>query len=252
MGKIELHDTLKTEKQKYLIDIYYNTEAMYKWKNSCVESQSSIKTKIDKSGDLIKSIKEKLWSERDKTQQLIKTQIQNNHASREVLVPENENSMASLVKKSYVEYKSLRETLENPDKSPEDLKNSKWTSSDLSEWEEGDKTFTKNLEKIDKGLDQINKAKMCIEGPLIMFYNNIMRFVSDLNMLSLEKMKKLNEEVDKLEKDFSYLLNPSHLPAAYNASLVEVSRRREFSSVFDKRYKELKGFVDTELEKRLR
>lgn len=62
------------------------------------------------------------------------------------------------------EYKSLRETLEDYDKSPEDnketLKNSKWTSSDLNQWEEADKTFTKNLEKIDKGLDQITKAKV--------------------------------------------------------------------------------------------
>ena len=219
MSKIELHEALKSEKHKFLIDIYYNTDAMYKWKNSCLESQNTVKNKIEKSGDLIKSIKEKLWSERDKTQQLIKTQIQNNHESREVLSQGHESSMATLVKKSFdgivlkrdlnitmmIEYKSLRETLEDYNKNPEDSKketltNSQWASTDLKEWEEADKMFSKNLEKLDKGLDQINKAKMCIEAPLIMFYNNIMRFVSDLNMLSLEKMKKLNEDVEKLEK----------------------------------------------------
>jgi len=253
LSKIELHEALKSEKHKFLIDIYYNTDAMYKWKNSCLESQNTVKNKIEKSGDLIKSIKEKLWSERDKTQQLIKTQIQNNHESREVLSQGNEASMASLVKKSFEEYQSLRETLEGYEETKkETITNSKWASGDLKEWEEADKMFTKNLEKIDRGLDQINKAKMCIEAPLIIFYNNIMRFVSDLNMLSLEKMKKLNEDVEKLEKDFSYLLNPSHLPGAYNAALVEVSRRREFHTIFDRKYKELKGFVDTELDKRLR
>ena len=30
-----------------------------------------------------------------------------------------------------------------------------------------------------------------------------------------EKIKHLTEEMDKIEKDFSYLLNPSQLPIAY-------------------------------------
>ena len=102
MEKIELHEALKTETHKYLIDIYYNRDAMYKWKNSCVELQNTVKTRIEKSGDMIKSIKEKLWSEREKTQQLIKAQIQNNQTSREALVPETESAMAAMVKKSYI------------------------------------------------------------------------------------------------------------------------------------------------------
>jgi hypothetical protein len=30
-----------------------------------------------------------------------------------------------------------------------------------------------------------------------------------------EKIKHLMDEMEKIEKDFSYLLNPSHLPIAY-------------------------------------
>ena len=30
-----------------------------------------------------------------------------------------------------------------------------------------------------------------------------------------DKIKSIDEEVDKMEKDFSYLLNPVQLPSAY-------------------------------------
>ena len=47
-----------------------------------------------------------------------------------------------------------------------------------------------------------------------------------------DRIKIVNQELDKIEKDFAYLLNPSQLPNAYQNALVEVSRRREFLDVF--------------------
>ena len=41
---------------------------------------------------------------------------------------------------------------------------------------------------------------MSFEIPIIVFYNTIMRLVAELNMISGEKMKQLNEEIDKLER----------------------------------------------------
>ena len=76
MRKIELHDALKTEKQKHLSDIYFSREAMFKWRNSCVEFQNNIKIKIDKYSTIIKAIKKKLKDERDQTINLVLGQFQ--------------------------------------------------------------------------------------------------------------------------------------------------------------------------------
>lgn len=52
-----------------------------------------------------------------------------------------------------------------------------------------------------------------------------------------EKIKSIDDDVEKMEKDFSYLLNPTQLPLAYDCALQETSRRKEFKDFFDKKYK---------------
>jgi hypothetical protein len=55
-----------------------------------------------------------------------------------------------------------------------------------------------------------------------------------------------------MEKDFSYLENPTLLPEAYEKCLEEISRRREFYRYFEKTYKQLNMVVDYEKEKRMK
>ena len=95
-----MHDSLKTEKQKFLIDIYYNVDAMKRWRNNCIDLQSTVKNKIEKSSQLIKSIKEKLRDEKDKNAKLVRTQLQNQNVNMESLSHEEETILA-LVKKCY-------------------------------------------------------------------------------------------------------------------------------------------------------
>lgn len=66
-----------------------------------------------------------------------------------------------------------------------------------------------------------------------------------------EKMKKLQEDMEKVEKNFSYLLNPSLLPQAYQATLGEISRRREFQAAFENDLRALLALVEREKEKRI-
>lgn len=65
-----------------------------------------------------------------------------------------------------------------------------------------------------------------------------------------DRLKSYDEEVEKMEKDFSYLLNPVHLPQAYSQALIETSRRREFRDIFDKKLKSMTILLDSEKEKR--
>jgi hypothetical protein len=54
----------------------------------------------------------------------------------------------------------------------------------------------------------------------------------EVNNLEKQKLVKLMKDIKKLELDFSYLLNPSQLPKAYEESLKEVSRRIHFKKLF--------------------
>ncbi len=50
----------------------------------------------------------------------------------------------------------------------------------------------------------------------------------ELELIICDKLKKYNDEADKLEKEFQYLNNCNIFPQAYQETLMEISRRREF------------------------
>jgi len=83
-----------------LIDIYYNVDAMKRWRNNCIDLQNTVKNKIDKSSQLIKSIKEKLRDEKDKNAKLVRTQLQSQNVNMESFSHEEE-TMLTLVKKCF-------------------------------------------------------------------------------------------------------------------------------------------------------
>lgn len=98
--------------------------------------------------------------------------------------------------------------------------------------------------------EALAKLKGQNELALGKIYRNTHKLISDLTQAQADRAKKLQEDFDKMEKNFSYLLNPSYLPAAYQASLVEISRRNEFSKVFEREVACLQGLVDKENERR--
>ena len=75
------------------------------------------------------------------------------------------------------------------------------------------------------------------------------KFITELKAYN-DRVKKLDEEIEKMDKNFSYLMNPSLLPSAYQASIIETSRRREYKDIFDKKFKKLQTFIDVEYERR--
>ena len=55
--------------------------------------------------------------------------------------------------------------------------------------------------------------------------------------------KFFTDMLAKLEKDFSYLKNPSILPNAYEKAVVEIKRRRKFRRVLDEKFGRLRDLV---------
>jgi hypothetical protein len=46
-------------------------------------------------------------------------------------------------------------------------------------------------------------------------YRNIVKYLKPVQQAKREDLPRLREEIEKVEKDFSYLLNPGKLPNVY-------------------------------------
>jgi len=62
----------------------------------------------------------------------------------------------------------------------------------------------------------------------------------------MEKLEKYSYGLVTLEKDFSYLSNPSSFPQAYNASIIEIKRRIIFNKKLMKDFDRLKQLINKE------
>lgn len=150
---------------------------MYKWRNSCIEFQSNIKGKIDKYSSIIKAIKKKLKDERDQTLNGVLNQFNSQASGVESAAQEGEAKMVSILKKCYegnrncnnlalmyLDYRSIRETLESFSQSPasgeDKLNSSKWKELDSKNWDEEANVFDESIQKMDKYLDQFLKMKV--------------------------------------------------------------------------------------------
>ena len=69
-------------------------------------------------------------------------------------------------------------------------------------------------------------------------------------MSAVDVVKMYTELLNKLDKDFSYLKNPSVLPTAYEKAITEIKRRRKFRKVLDEKYDKLHKLISTEKQAR--
>ena len=65
--KYELHPALQNEKQKHLLDVYYDLDSILKWKNNCLDTQAQLKLKSDRLVLYMKNLKKKIKEERNVT-----------------------------------------------------------------------------------------------------------------------------------------------------------------------------------------
>lgn len=255
LKKIELHEALKTDKHKVLLDIYYNQESMCKWKNTCIEFQKNVKGKIEKQVAIIKTIKDKIKDERDQCTNSIQPALQAQKQTFENCLKDIEPLILKIFEEHYKAYKSIRSALENylgskTSENEEILRDDSWGRLVERDLDEDRKIYAENLERVEKVIDQVFKMKGSFENQVAQCFKAMNKYKAELTILQSEKLTKLIEDIDKLDRDFNYLLNPSHLPSAYQASLVEVSRKREFLLNFDKAVKKVQIMCDIEKENR--
>ena len=99
-----------------------------------------------------------------------------------------------------------------------------------------------NFEKINRKCDGIKQKTLDMYQSICACKQKTQKKVSscfklcyemtkEVNQIESKKLGKYMKDIKKLELDFSYLLNPSQLPKAYEESLKEISRRRHFQQL---------------------
>ena len=168
---------------------------MVQWKNNCLTTQSTLKSKTDKITNYLKSMKKKIKDERNS----------------------NIASGINLYKsqKEKFEYRTLRRNMEVfiNDSDNENalffLSNLETISGKIGHYNEQISVCNENNEKLIKLFENIMKTKGNLENLIIQEYRIMHKFIFELTSFSQEKIKLLNEEIDKMEKAsvfFLYLL----------------------------------------------
>lgn len=94
-----------------------------------------------------------------------------------------------------------------------------------------------HCKEIDLFIEEIKSLKLKNAGIITNWKEQNVTLRKDLyKNASLELVRSLSDGIARLEKDFGYLKNPNLLPIAYEASLVEIKRRRRFRKTLDEEY----------------
>ena len=230
LKKFEIDESFQVNGNRKLIDLYHNESEMRKYHEKCKAVQNSISLKFDSLNDDAKKIKGKIKNQKEKTKSLVKKWSETEKKLEKELKSLNDG-FDELLNKFCKDYLSLRENIES------------------IKGEGADKCLVLlgNYEQIASNFYQYDQSFLKLEGQLLLFNNEIQRLTSinidNENVLkdnvkvfenfetyihkinaNLEKISK--EELNKLEKDFSYLLKPSLLKGAYFNLIKEISRRR--------------------------
>jgi len=198
-----------------LLDVYYDPEAMVQWKNNCLTTQSTLKSKTDKITNYLKSMKKKIKDERNSNIASGINLYKSQKEKFECLFHETEAIMLSIFTEIYDEYRTLRRNMEVfiNDSDNENalffLSNLETISGKIGHYNEQISVCNENNEKLIKLFENIMKTKGNLENLIIQEYRIMHKFIFELTSFSQEKIKLLNEEIDKMEKAsvfFLYLL----------------------------------------------
>ncbi|CAD8109085.1 unnamed protein product [Paramecium primaurelia] len=255
LKKIELHAALQTNSQKYLSDIYYKPESMLKWKNSCLNTQQNLKQKIDKLSQAISKSKQKIKNEKTENMTQCLSSYKANQQQYQQFIQENKSLLQSVVQSTIDEYNTLRQYMIDFSQDINDepamyyLSQFELSQEQIKQFEDAVTHIGDHLEKTKQVFMQFTQLKQQNMSKILKVFQNLRALDKEFEQHN-EKIRQYDEEVEKMEKDFSYLLNPVLLPQAYQQALIETSRRKEFRDIFDKKIKSLMSLIDQEKDKR--
>lgn len=227
---------------------------MTKWKKTCAKNQESLIIRFDNLEKNLNALQIQSNTSLSSAKEMAHYKELSNHLDN--FIQEKEPLIISLLSSPYENLRSLHANLRN-------LANSNYQIHDMAAFnianlklkiqsqDELHQFMLEHLTEVSNLQNAFVKTKINNAGILIALRNAYVILQNQLKIqFNPEIKKKFEDSIHSLKNDFSYLLNPSFLPAAYEASLKEVSRRTFFFSIFQAQYQLLKELVDQERKDR--
>ena len=246
---------MQSKKDRFLIDIYFDESKMNVWKEKCTKSSDFISSKIKSKSDVIAAEKNKIRNEKNSNILVLKEDWNNIISEYEKFVNEKENSSQFIISNIAEEIKKFRKLLNNIKENILNANNTK-SEDNIDEYIDEFKlyktkipnlknifnSFQANVESIQEFSTKMKNLLIKSSVSINLVFTNYHTIKKNLLEI-IEKLDKYSDGVKNLEKDFSYLLNPSQFPDAYNSSLLEIKRRIIFNRKITKDFERLKQII---------
>jgi len=259
---------MQTKKDKFLIDIYFEESKMNVWREKCIKSSEFISNKIKSKNDLISGEKNKIRSEKNSNILILKEDWNKIISEYETFSNEKENSTQLIVASICDEIKrfkklcnSLRDNILNTNNNNQtnpsnNLNSNNFNTNAIEEFFDEIKLYKTRIPNIknlsitfEANIEEFETFALKMKNLLIKSTVNINLVFTNYHTIKknlleiIDKLGKYSEGLKNLEKDFSYLLNPSYFPEAYTSSLIEIKRRIIFNKKITKDFERVKQLV---------
>lgn len=249
---------MQTKKDKFLIDIYFEESKMNVWREKCLKSSEFITSKIKSKSDIIAAEKNKIRNEKKSNILNLKEDWNTIISEYESFANEKENSTQLIITSISDEIKKfrkilngLRENILNQNNNNNNLNNDiiEEFFDELKLYKTRIPNIKNLLVSLQTNVEEFTEFSERMKNLLIKSSVSINLVFTNYhtikkNLLEIvEKLGRYSEGIKNLEKDYSYLLNPSQFPEAYNASLIEIKRRIIFNKKITKDFERMKQLV---------
>ncbi len=248
---------MQSKKDKFLIDIYFEESKMNVWREKCMKSSEFITSKIKSKSDIIAAEKNKIRNEKKSNILNLKEDWNSIISEYETFVNQKENSTQIIITTITEEIKKFRKILNGICENILN-KNNNLAANSISIEEYFDelklyKTRIPNMKNLlislQTNVEEFREFAARMKNMLIKSSVSINLVFTNYhtikkNLLEIvDKLGRYSEGIKNLERDYSYLLNPSQFPEAYNASLIEIKRRIIFNKKIIKDFERMKQLV---------
>ena len=257
MKNLPLHSALQTNNKKYLVDVYHPPQKIASWREKCLSQQGNVRGKMDHFQSHIKQIKGKIKQQKDKRVPQMRERrndIKNLVDSR---MTQAENLAFQNMKKIFVAYKAFKDEISNyvqgnygsKDEAFGKVLYHKGICDELVRNSPKIEEFF-DSQKLDSLVNEAKSAKGFIQKESLNAIRDLFKSCNQLVDISCKLLAFEKSDVKNCQNDMHKLLMPQQMLDAYEATLVEVSRRRAFMKHNYESYKEVRNLFESENKER--
>ncbi|CDW86141.1 UNKNOWN [Stylonychia lemnae] len=261
LKKYELHPALRKDGKKMLIDVYFEEAQMNKWRDNCIRSNQSVRQKFEKLDKDFQQARQKIAEKRQDSTQLLDDSRQKELMGKiQAIVQETEPLIMSIISTVLDDLKEFHRYLNELCKSdPQSekvkqaqlyLQNVDNFKKKIREHENLAQQMEEHCKILDKLVDQVNTLRMKNAQQIALNNQKDSQLRKTLKQIGVshDVLRIMFDSIARLEKDFSYLKQPSQLPRVYEKALIEIQRRRKFRKTVDSEAERLQKFIQREKE----